>query len=201
MIANLATQKPPITLKIGGKIYPVDVDYLTWIEITGLFDEFDFKAMQQPGYVLDEIDVKTLKRIEKLAFGGLIRESAGDVLAAVTTFACGYPQPHGEGSGLKAKRRVLDFEQDLNSIIIAIRDQSGIDLTEKGDTPFHWWRFLVEFHNLTGEHHICKLMELRAYDGDDKDMKRARDAVALPPKITHRAQKQEDEMAKLFYGC
>ncbi|MEE0777099.1 MAG: Gp15 family bacteriophage protein, partial [Bacillota bacterium] len=112
-----------------------------------------------------------------------------------------YPQYRNKDVGAsKPRHRLFDFKIDMNSIIIAIRDQSGIDLSKRKE-PFHWWRFLLEFYNLTPEHHICKLMELRAYDGDDKEMKRARDAVALPVKISKRQKRFEDEMDKIFYNC
>ena len=57
---------------------------------------------------------------------------------------------------------------------------------------------MLEFYNLTPEHHICKLMELRAYDGDDKEMRQARDAVALPAKISKRQKRFEDEWIRYF---
>lgn len=193
MIQCLATMKPPEFVEIDGTEYPVNFHYLAWIEILDLLDEIDFDNLE------DDLDI--VAEIETLAFGNILNENVYFVLAAVTEFAAGYPKPPNDRApSPSSSRRIVDFSLDLNSILIAIRDQSGIDLIESDDL-FHWWRFLVEFENLRGEHHISKIMELRAYDGDDKAMKKARDAVALPRKVTRKDQRFEDEMADLFYNC
>ena len=194
MTRNLANTKPPEFFKIGGKAYPVNFNYLIWIDILELLDEIDFDN-------IGEEELGIIEEIEILAFGRTIEENIFDVLRAVTGFAAGYPQPRNKKAETPVSpRRLFDFKIDLNSILIAIRDQSGIDLTRR-EEPFHWWLFLVEFSNLAGEHHIRNLMELRAYDGDDKDMKQARDAVALPPKVTRQQQKFNEEMDEIFYNC
>lgn len=200
MIKNLANTKPPEFVKINGNIHPVNYHYLTWIEIVSLFDDIDFDNLftGEDRESLAE-DLETIAKIEGLAFGSVLDEPPLDALRAITGFAAGYPQPHGNDSE-PPKRRLFDFEADLNSIIIAIRDQSGIDLS-KTEEPYHWWRFLLEFNNLSGDHHICKLMELRSYDGKDKDMIKAREAVALPVKISKKQQRFEDEADAIFYNC
>jgi len=201
MIESLANTKPPESIKVNGSSYPVNYHYLVWIEILDLLDDVDLENLftGENKESLKE-DLETILQIEDLAFGMRIPENIVDIVLAVTGFAAGYPQPHGRTTSPPSPRRLFDFELDLNSIIIAIRNQSGIDLSED-EGLFHWWRFLVEFSNLSGDHHICKLMELRAYNGDDKEMKKARDAVALPPKTSRNHQRFNDEMDKLFYNC
>lgn len=200
MIGNLANQKPPEYLEINGSVYPINYHYLTWIEIIGLLDEIDFEILYDAEAEKKE-ELEIIAEIEELAFGAVIPENIYDVLARISGFAAGYPKAKNDRAVQSgSSRRVVDFALDLNSILIAIRDQSGIDLIDH-DGLFHWWRFLVEFENLTAEHHISKLMELRAYDGDNKELKRARDAVALPPKITRSDRRLEDDMAALFYSC
>lgn len=191
---NLANTKPPEFIKIEDGVYSIDYDFLTWIDVLELLDELDLEDITAE-------DVEIIKEIEILIFGDTLNVNIFSVLQAVTGFAAGYPLPMNPNTSAPSQnRRLFDFKLDLNSILIAIRDQSGIDLTT-GKSRFHWWLFLVEFHNLTGEHHISKLMELRAYDGDDKEMKRARDAVALPQKVSRKQQKFNDEMDKIFYNC
>ena len=192
MIPNMATTKPPEFVEINGTKYPVNYHYLTWIEILDLLDELDLDNVEE--------DLDIVAEIETLAFGNILNENVYFVLAAVAEFAAGYPKPQNDRAPSPPSRRIVDFGIDLNSILIAIRDQSGINLIDN-DGLFHWWRFLVEFENLNDSHHISKIMELRAYDGDDKAMKKARDAVALPKKITRKDQRFEDEMANLFYNC
>lgn len=201
MIKNLANTKPPEYIKINDNVYPINFDYLVWIEILNLLDDIDTENLfcgEDLGAIKE--DLKTVEKIEGIAFGVHLNEPVVDVLSAVTGFAGGYPQPRGDSDPEPPKRRLFDFELDLNSIIIAIRDQSGIDLS-KDDGLFHWWRFLLEFNNLTGEHHISKLMELRGYDGKDKEMIKARESVALPIKITKKQKRFEDEADKIFYNC
>lgn len=192
MIPNMATMKPPEFVEINGTEYPINFHYLAWIDILDLLDEIDLENVE------DDLDI--VAEIETLAFGNVIGENVYFVLAAVAEFAAGYPKPQNDRAPTPSNRRIVDFGIDLNSILIAIRDQSGINLIDS-DELFHWWRFLVEFENLNDSHHISKIMELRAYDGDDKAMKKARDAVALPKKITRKDQRFEDEMADLFYNC
>jgi len=201
MIKNLANTKPPEYIKIGQNTYPINYDYLCWIEVIDLLDDIDFDNLTT-GEDLEAIkeDLKTVQKIEGLVFGASLPDPVMDVMQAVTGFAGGYPQPRGDSDPEPPKRRLFDFELDLNSIIIAIRDQSGIDLADY-DGLFHWWRFLLEFNNLTGEHHISKLMELRGYDGKDKEMIKARESVALPIKITKKQKRFEDEADKIFYNC
>ena len=201
MIKNLANTKPPEYIKINDNVYPINFDYLVWIEVLNLLDEIDMENLfsgEDLGAIKE--DLKTVQKVEELAFGVHLNEPVVDVLSAVTGFAGGYPQPRGDSDPEPPKRRLFDFELDLNSIIIAIRDQSGIDLANY-DGLFHWWRFLLEFNNLTGEHHISKLMELRGYDGKDKEMIKARESVALPIKITKKQKRFEDEADKIFYNC
>ena len=192
MIPNMATMKPPEFVEINGTEYPINFHYLAWIEILDLLDEIDLDNVE------DDLDI--VAEIETLAFGNIIGENVYFVLATIAEFAAGYPKPQNDRAPSPSNRRIVDFGIDLNSILIAIRDQSGINLIDS-DELFHWWRFLVEFENLNDSHHISKIMELRAYDGDDKSMKKARDAVALPKKITRKDQRFEDEMADLFYDC
>ena len=192
MIPNMATMKPPEFVEINGTEYPINFHYLIWIEILDLLDEIDLDNVEN--------DLDIVAEIETLAFGNVIGENVYFVLAAVAEFAAGYPNPQHDRAPSPSSRRIVDFGIDLNSILVAIRDQSGINLIDN-DELFHWWRFLVEFENLNDSHHISKIMELRAYDGDDKAMKKARDAVALPKKITRKDQRFEDEMADLFYDC
>lgn len=200
MIKNLANTKPPELIKINGRVYPINYHYLTWIEVLNLLDDIDFDNIitGEDQESLKE-DLETIIKIEELVFGVRLPEPVIDVLRAVTGFAAGYPQPHGSNPE-PLKRRLFDFELDLNSILIAIRDQSGIDLINN-DELYHWWRFLLEFNNLSGDHHICKLMELRSYDGKDKEMIKARESVSLPVKVSKKQKRFEDEADRIFYNC
>lgn len=139
--------------------------------------------------------VERIFEIEKLVFGGKIDENIADVMKAISEFSTGYPmapvRSHGDGGAL------FSFEYDLNAIIIAIRNQSGIDLTYRCK-HFHWWLFLLEFHTLCGDHYILNMMEARGYKGKDSTLRRRRDACALPPVFTDEELEEYEELNAQF---
>lgn len=114
----------------------------------------------------------------------------------------GYPRAdngyHVDEDGNGAK--TYSLKHDMNYIVLAIRNQSGLDLTYNRREPFHWWLFLLEFQTLTDQHLITHIMQWRAYDGEDKELIRRRDRVALPKEYTKSEQAMLDEMADLFHN-
>ena len=195
-MTNLATTAPPEVIEINGKTYPADTDYRTWIRVNAEMREL------VPGECSDE-DVKenllTIVRIEHLIFGGVVKEPWQHVLEGIRRFIAGYPK-EDNGHTPEAHEPVYDFEHDLNMIILAIRNQSGLDLSYQGIKPFHWWLFLLEFEALSGEHRILERMRARSYDGKDKDMLKAKRAMALPRKLTRAAERAGVEADDIFYN-
>ena len=195
MRPNYAQDPPPTEISVGGAVYPVDVDFKTWIEIQRLLREFSPDAEHQ------RHNADVLERIETLAFGGALVDEAPDaVVAALGEFLKGYPSApiRSEGGGDGAP--TFSFEHDLNAIIVAIRNQSGIDLSYRRREPFHWWEFLLEFQTLCGDHYILNLMEARGYNGKDKDLLRRKRACALPVEYTAAERAEIEEFNKLFEG-
>ncbi|MEG0999168.1 MAG: Gp15 family bacteriophage protein [Clostridiales bacterium] len=198
---NLANTKPPQFMKIGGNIYSVNYDYRTWIDIINLLEELDMENLTPEANEADILAALAIvEQIEVKAFSYPLDEDIFRVLRAVTGFAMGYPEHRNAVDESDKNTRLIDFEIDLSNILIAIRNQSGIDIANHHGW-FHWWLFLLEFNNLTTEHHISKIMELRAYSGDDKDMQKARDAVALPIKYTKTEQQEMSNFENMFYNC
>lgn len=166
MRPNLAMDPPPRSIVLRGAAYPADTDYRTWLRVLGLLKELPR-------------DGRKLAEIETLVFGGIpVDEEPEEVLRGVLGFARGYPcAVTGGGSG----PRVLDLELDINELILAIRNQSGIDLSWRRREPFHWWEFLLEARTLCGDHTILRLMEARGYEGRDPELLRRKRRAALPP--------------------
>lgn len=174
---NFSQDAPPLALVIGGTSYEIDYDFRTWIEVSSRMHEF----WSEDGHEIENLSV--LFEIETLVFGGRLEEDTEEVMRALTTFMHGYPEAPLNGVS-ESSDPVVDFSMDLNAIVIAIRNQSSIDLSFQRKEPFHWWLFLLEFHCLAGEHWITRLMQIRGYDGNDKEQNKLKYRYALPPRLT-----------------
>ena len=189
MRPNYAQDAPPTSIEVGGFAYPCETDYRVWLEVLRLLRELDPEAENAADVVLE---------IEERVFGGWLKdESPVEVLKAIGEFAKGYPMAPVGDTG-RGDAPVYSFEYDLNAIIIAIRNQSGIDLSYRRTEPFHWWEFLLEFQTLCGDHYILELMNARGYKGKDKDLLRRKYACALPPEYTARERAELDEFNAQF---
>lgn len=196
MRPNFAMDAPPTTITVGGDEYPVDYDYRTWIHVNGMMQQLvtNPKTMEQ---LMQNVDV--VKEMQMVIFGHLIPHPAAEVMQAITGFLQGYPEcPISPGA---PQRRTYSFDYDLNYIILAIRNQSGIDLSYKRQTPFHWWEFLMEFRALCGDHYILRLMEIRGYDGKDPEMIKQAQRYALPEEYTADDAAMLDEFDEIFFGA
>lgn len=196
MRPNLAQDAPPTEITVGGNSYSINTDFRVWIDVLhDMRQLIPIPATAEHALHNAEIMVKMQQDI----FGRIIHEPIAEVLAAITSFAAGYPEaPIGEGNrGVQT----YSFDWDLNYIIIAIMNQFGIDLTYRRKEPFHFWEFLLYFRALCGDHYILRLMEIRGYDGKDPEMKRQAQRFALPRETTAEDKAILEEFDKLFYNA
>lgn len=190
---NYAQDAPPTELTVGGVSYAINTDFRVWLDVLRIVRDLITKPLND-GDVVHNLE--TIAAIEQAVFGKIINQPMDQVLDAIRTFAEGYPvAPVGAG---KSGPPVYSFDYDLNYIIIAIRNQSGIDLSYRRKKPFHWWEFLLEFNALCGDHYILRLMEIRGYDGKDKDMQRQAQRFALPHENTADDQQALDALDAMF---
>ena len=179
MRPNYAQDAPPTEILVGGFSYACNTDYRIWIEVLRLMGDIRLDDQTEEG--LDRTANQIIE-LEELVFGGFLSdESPADVLKAISDFAKGYPTAP---SHARSEEETYSFDYDLNEIIIAIRNQSGIDLSYRRTEPFHWWEFLLEFRTLCGNHYILNLMEIRGYKGKDAEMRKRRQEYALPERFT-----------------
>lgn len=182
---NYAFDAPPACITVGGYDYPCKTDFKVWLEVLGLMKEITPET-EDPQ--LQQRNIAALEEMQSIIFGGVLAdEDIGDVFEGICTFAAGYPSAPTNDSADDGIRR-FSFDWDLNYIIIAIRNQSGIDLSYRRKEPFHWWEFLLEFNTLCGDHYILNLMEARGYKGNDKDLLKRKRACALPMEYTAEEQ-------------
>lgn len=194
MRPNYAQDAPPTEISVGGFAYPANTDYRVWIDVLRLMRGLDV-AGDDPAQM--ERNIEIIHEMETLVFGDVLAdEDEVDVLAAISEFSKGYPSaPIRQDIG---GAQTFSFDYDLNEIIIAIRNQSGIDLSYRRKEQFHWWEFLLEFRTLCGDHYILNLMEARGYRGKDKDMILRRQRCALPVEYTAAEQAEIDAFEALF---
>lgn len=191
---NLVNSPPPESVYINGTEYLINTDYKVWIEVSALLEDLD---------LTDESEniANIFEHINKLVFNvPSIPEDIEDVLNAIVKFQGGYPEEQSETEGTAdnqtGNEKVVSFKHDINYIIIAIRNQSGIDLSYRRTEPFHWWEFLLEFNSLEDRHFISKVISIRSYKGEDKERLKLKEQFKLPSKLTAAEKKVND----MFYG-
>lgn len=197
-MVNVANTPPPGFITVNGTDYEVLTDFRVWADIMIYAQEELYDQPEDDEQIIH--NWKVLIELQKLAFLRVLDEPHTDVFAAIMEFMKGYPCVDNghERDIAEDGAKTFSLSHDMNYIVLAIRNQSGIDLTYKRTEPFHWWLFLLEFQTLTDDHLICHLMHLRAYSGDDKDTIRRRDRVALPVESTRSEQAMLDKMEELF---
>ena len=195
MRPNYCMDAPPTSIEVGGYAYPCETDFRIWLEVLRLMRQVNLRPKNQED-ARKTADV--LMDMQELVFGGVLEdENPVEVLRAISEFSKGYPSAPMSSAGT-SDAPTFSFEYDLNEIIIAIRNQSGIDLSYRRKEPFHWWEFLLEFHTLCGSHYILNLMETRGYKGKDKEMLRRKYACALPEEYTPEQKAEIDEFNAQF---
>jgi len=197
MRPNYAQDAPPTSLEVGGFSYKINTDFRIWLEVMRLMRETNFSDASQDGLVKT---IDKISEIETLVFGGVLAdESIDDIFKAIGGFLAGYPTaPVGSSGDGGTSAPTYSFQYDLSEIIIAIKDQHGIDCSYRNKDGVHWWEFLLNFRTLSGDHYITNLMQARGYKGKDKDLIKRRNAVALPVEYTAEEQAEVDAFNELF---
>lgn len=196
MRPNLAQDAPPTALTVGGNSYNINYDFMTWIEVMDMMKSFRLDPSSG-----DELirNINLIVELENKIFGSKIPEKATDVLPAIIEFMQGYPEAPIEPSG-RAGKQTYSFNYDLNYIVLAIQNQFHVDLSYSRENPVHWWMFLLYFRSLCGDHYILKLMEIRGYDGKDKEMQRQARRFAIPRETSPEEQATNDWFNEAFYN-
>ena len=193
MRPNYAQDAPPTSIEVGGASYDCETDYRVWLDVLRMLKNIQLDDDTEEAV---ERAVEKIIELEALVFGGaLVDENPFDVLKAVSEFAKGYPTAPSRGGSDEPS---YSFEYDLNEIIIAIRNQSGIDLSYRRTEPFHWWEFLLEFRTLAGEHYITNLMQIRSYKGKDAELQKLKREHALPVEYTDAERAEYEAWSQMF---
>lgn len=187
MLKNSITllNKPPS--EIEG--YQINTDFRVWLKVDALL------------YKLSNGDSEVIMDIMKLVFVNTRKPTLAK-MQGVMDFYKGYPSYLQEIKSSKKKEVTMSFEYDINWIILAIRNQSGIDLSYRRTEPFHWWEFLLEIQSLEDTHYISQLMQARGYRGTDKELKKLKNKLKIPERESDNEllQKVQENIRELENG-
>ena len=139
----------PDTIEVNGRLFPILTDFRSWLKFGSLIDK---KCLYSDISYLLEIPQDRLYLDE-------------DVFQALYDFYNFQPQ-YPKGSGGK---NVVSFEDDAPYIYSSFMETYGIDLLT---AKLHWWQFLALFRGLFI--HYKDITSYRGYEGDDKEMLKAR---------------------------
>ena len=187
---NIAKNSPPNELVIGGDVYPINTDYRVGIEVSELLRKSNSENA-------DNI----WQEIQKLIFGGEVYCDTMLALEAITIFLAGYPHyDNGYSGSSRDQEQLYSFVYDINLIVLAIRNQTGIDISYNCK-HFHWWLFLLEFKSLEEHHEISRIIQMRGYKGKDEEYLRLKRQMALPYEYSEEEERQAEELNSIFYNC
>ena len=155
---SLLTEKPPVSVEIGGMEVPVNADFRVMLRIDGL-----------RGGDLSEAE-RGMEAL-RLFYGQVPADIAGATERMLWFLRCGEAEKMGEGG--TPSRPDFSFAFDAPLICAAFRGQYGVDLVDIGF--LHWWEFRALFDGLRHDHLFCEIRRVRAMDlGKIKDKEQRR---------------------------
>lgn len=176
--------KLPDSLVISGIEYPINTDFRLWIRLPELDDLRALFIDREPSF-----------------YGYFSKESIAEI---VGFYAGGIGQEKDEKEKAEANAEthdtgpdVIDFHQDEAVIYASFLQAYGIDLYEVG--YLHWWKFKALITGIPESTTLGQIMQLRSYDGDDEEMKKLRDKVALKRPLSE-AEKQAGDLFEEVFG-
>lgn len=159
---NILIDRPPETVEIDGREYPVNSDFRTCLKIILAFEDGELTPYEKQFILLenlyDEIPEDKLKAMET----GLRFLNGGD------------------GDNETSSPRVYSFEKDAGYIFAAFRQTHGIDLET---AELHWYKFLALFMDLGANTTFCELVNLRKRVKTGKASKEERAAAREMGKV------------------
>lgn len=199
---NIIMDAPPTAITVGGLSYTIETDFRVWIDVLHDMRQLIPDATSEED-IRTNAEIVTLLAI-KITGKPIVWESIEqitDFVRAVSDFLRGYPQPP-VGDGGKTGVQTYSFDHDLGAICIAFKKYYGEDISYTRKEPMHWWIFMEYFRNLCGDDlMILKLMEIRGYDGKDKELRKQAARFALPVEQTAAEKRALQEIADEFYGA
>lgn len=166
------TEKPPVSIEIGGVNVPVNADFRVILCIDALHDQ---------GMTDAERGLESLR----LFYGALPCDIEAATEGMLWFLRCGEKEKQAAAWGGKPPKPDFSFVHDAPMILAAFRDQYDIDLVSIDF--LHWWEFRALFDDLRSGHLFCEVRRIRSMDLGkikDKDQRKyyreMQKAYALP---------------------
>ena len=180
------TEKPPVSVEIGGVNVPVNADFRVILCIDALHDQ---------GMTDAERGLESLR----LFYGALPVDIETATEGMLWFLRCGEKEKQAAAWGGKPPKPDFSFVHDAPMILAAFRDQYDIDLASIDF--LHWWEFRALFDGLRSGHLFCEVRRIRSMDlskvKDNDQRKYYREmqkAYALP--LPEGQQEQLDAIAE-----
>lgn len=143
------TEKPPVSVEIGGTQVPVNADFRVMLRIDDLRDQ---------GMTDAERGIQSLR----LFYGKV----PGDIEAAMEQMLwfmrCGEKEKNTAAWSGKPDKPDFSFVCDASLILAAFRDQYDIDLVSIDF--LHWWEFRALLDGLRSGNLFCEVRRIRSMD-------------------------------------
>ena len=143
------TEKPPVSVEIGGARVPVNADFRVILCIDALHDQ---------GMTDAERGLESLR----LFYGVLPVDIETATERMLWFLRCGEKEKQATAWGGKPQKPDFSFVHDAPMILAAFRDQYDIDLVSIDF--LHWWEFRALFDGLRSGHLFCEVRRIRSMD-------------------------------------
>lgn len=175
----------PEYAEVNGKRYKINTDYRVALRCFAVIEDTDI------------CDEERALAVVYLLFGDVPMEYIADFLRIAGDYLrCGEKDNPSNGT------RDMDFNADEKYIVASFMSDYRIDLSS---TDMHFWQYIQLIQGFTENAVLSRVREVRNYDlAELKDPKsrakmiKAKEAVALPEKITKEEQRAINEFEKLF---
>lgn len=177
---DLTKKALPNTVMVGGKAFSIYTDYRVWLRF---MIEYENKVYEKEDWNLSYLFKNELPIIEDISD-----------MEDIIRFAF---NPNKLPNFVTASDvRAIDYEIDSELIYSAFVQQYGIDLIDIKE--MHWHKFKALLFSITEPCKLATIINYRFYDGDNKDMKKARSEWELPTIYSEEEQQQIQEFNDYF---
>lgn len=161
----------------------------------------DYRVALRCFEVIEDVDISDEERaiaIVYLLFGDVPMEYIEDFLRIAGNYLrCGEAEEVQESA-----EKDMDFSADQKYIVASFMSDYQIDISR---VDMHFWQYIQLIQGFTDRSVMSRVREIRNYDLNElKDPKsrqkmvKAKEAVALPQKLSRAEQKVVDDFEKLF---
>lgn len=175
---NILTDNLPSKIKINNKIYDINFDYKTIINILLAFEDTELTRSEQTYIMLKNIYKKEMPK-----------EDTQEAIDKAIKFIDG---GKGEEPYNQKEKRIYSFKKDGNYIFSGISQTHNIDLSEKSN--LHWWVFLSFFMDMSPNCTFGELVYYRKRKNENKLTKEEKEQYKKIKKLVDLDYKDEESI-------